>query len=173
MHPTNADPDALASALALKRIMIHKVHSVDIARINEVTRPDNLAMIRYLKIPKSPGSLKMPTSTPTLQWWIPSRTTARLSRACTLTASSTTIPCPAPPTILRHVHWLARLLLRDIRPNMGATSTMMARYLKALRMRPGPRLATACSTASAQIRRRLSALAAKTIFALSVSAPCG
>ena len=40
----NADPDALASALALKRIMIHKVHSVDIARINEVTRPDNLAM---------------------------------------------------------------------------------------------------------------------------------
>ena len=24
----NADPDALASALALKRIMVHKVHSV-------------------------------------------------------------------------------------------------------------------------------------------------
>ena len=50
----NADPDALASALALKRIMIHKVHNVDIARINEVTRPDNLAMIRYLNIPVRP-----------------------------------------------------------------------------------------------------------------------
>lgn len=48
----NADPDALASALALKRIMLHKVHSAEIMRINEVTRPDNLAMIRY---PAHPG----------------------------------------------------------------------------------------------------------------------
>ena len=46
-----ADPDALASALALKRIMAHRVRGVDIFRINEVTRPDNLAMIRYLRIP--------------------------------------------------------------------------------------------------------------------------
>ena len=46
-----ADPDALAAALALKRIMQTRVRSVDIARINEVTRPDNLAMIRYLRIP--------------------------------------------------------------------------------------------------------------------------
>lgn len=46
-----ADPDALASALALKRIMQTRVRSVDIARTNEVTRPDNLAMIRYLRIP--------------------------------------------------------------------------------------------------------------------------
>ena len=30
----NADPDALASALALKRIMIHKVHSVDLSLIH-------------------------------------------------------------------------------------------------------------------------------------------
>ena len=50
----NADPDALASAVALKRLMLHKVHSVDIMRINEVTRPDNLAMIRYLRIPAKP-----------------------------------------------------------------------------------------------------------------------
>ena len=46
-----ADPDALASALALKRIMQTRVRSVDIARTNEVSRPDNLAMIRYLRIP--------------------------------------------------------------------------------------------------------------------------
>lgn len=46
-----ADPDALASALALKRIMQARVRGVDIARINEVSRPDNLAMIRYLRIP--------------------------------------------------------------------------------------------------------------------------
>ena len=47
----NADPDALASAMALKRILLPKVHNADIARVNEVTRPDNLAMIRYLRIP--------------------------------------------------------------------------------------------------------------------------
>ena len=47
----NADPDALASALALRRILLPRVHNADIARVNEVTRPDNLAMIRYLRIP--------------------------------------------------------------------------------------------------------------------------
>lgn len=47
----NADPDALASAMALKRIISPRVHNADIARVNEVTRPDNLAMIRYLRIP--------------------------------------------------------------------------------------------------------------------------
>lgn len=46
-----ADPDALASALALRRIMQTRVRSVDIARTNQVSRPDNLAMIRYLHIP--------------------------------------------------------------------------------------------------------------------------
>ena len=47
----NADPDALACALALKRLLHNWVRSTDIMRINEVTRPDNLAMIRYLRIP--------------------------------------------------------------------------------------------------------------------------
>ena len=47
----NADPDALASAMALKRLLLPRVHNADIARVNEVTRPDNLAMIRYLRIP--------------------------------------------------------------------------------------------------------------------------
>ena len=47
----NADPDALASAMALRRIMIHRVRDVGIARVNEVTRPDNLSMIRCLRIP--------------------------------------------------------------------------------------------------------------------------
>lgn len=47
----NADPDALASAMALKRILAGRVEKVGIAHVNEVTRPDNLAMIRYLRIP--------------------------------------------------------------------------------------------------------------------------
>ena len=47
----NADPDALASAMALKRIINRRVESVGIAQVNEVKRPDNLAMIHYLRIP--------------------------------------------------------------------------------------------------------------------------
>ena len=47
----NADPDALGSAYALKRIMTRRVNNVAIAQINEIQRPDNLSMIRYCRIP--------------------------------------------------------------------------------------------------------------------------
>ena len=47
----NADPDALASAMALKRIMAHRVEDAAIARVNTITRPDNLEMIASLRIP--------------------------------------------------------------------------------------------------------------------------
>ncbi len=46
----NADPDAMASAMALKRIISRRVGTVDIARINTVTRPDNLAMIQATRL---------------------------------------------------------------------------------------------------------------------------
>lgn len=46
----NADPDALASAIALRRIIRRRVAHVDIVRINDIFRPDNLAMIHYLRI---------------------------------------------------------------------------------------------------------------------------
>lgn len=45
------DPDALASAMALKRILARRVEAVGMAMINEISRPDNLAMVRYLNIP--------------------------------------------------------------------------------------------------------------------------
>ena len=55
----NADPDAMGSAAALKRIMASRT-SADMYRINEITRPDNLAMLRYLhlNIPMWEESLK-------------------------------------------------------------------------------------------------------------------
>lgn len=135
----NADPDALASALALKRILIPRVHSVDIARVNEVTRPDNLAMIRYLNIPVKP--------------WQP-------EKACQYTRFALVDSQPhhhkafqdvAFDCIIDH-HPLPTApadaapdaaSFYDIRPDVGATSTMMTRYLQGLRVRPGPRLATA------------------------------
>ena len=44
----NADPDAMASAMALKRLLWRQVSATTIAHINEIRRPDNLAMIRLL-----------------------------------------------------------------------------------------------------------------------------
>ncbi len=43
----NADPDAISSAMALKRLLWRRVKEVAIAHFNKITRPDNLAMIEY------------------------------------------------------------------------------------------------------------------------------
>ena len=46
----NADPDAIASALAVKRLLWRRVASVTISNINTISRPDNLNMIRLLDV---------------------------------------------------------------------------------------------------------------------------
>jgi len=42
----NADPDAIACAMAVKRLLWRKVAGITISKINVIKRPDNLAMIR-------------------------------------------------------------------------------------------------------------------------------
>ena len=46
----HADPDSMASALALKRFFWRKVKRVNIVRINKIDRADNLAFVRLWKI---------------------------------------------------------------------------------------------------------------------------
>ena len=46
----NADPDAIASAMAVRRLLWRKVPNVTISNINIINRPDNLAMIRLLGV---------------------------------------------------------------------------------------------------------------------------
>lgn len=130
-----ADPDALAAAMALKRIMQHRVKAVDIMRVNEVTRPDNLAMIRYLHIP--------------VKAWQPEKA-ASYDRFAVVDSqphhhvSLKDIPFslvidhhPLPPEPYEGAQ------LYDVRPDVGATSSMMTRYLQGLRITPAPLLATA------------------------------
>jgi len=50
----NADPDSIASALALKRFFWRKVKNTLIYRINTIKRADNLALIKLLKIDHKP-----------------------------------------------------------------------------------------------------------------------
>lgn len=133
-----ADPDALASALALKRILLHRSHCADIYRTNEVTRPDNLAMIRYLRIP--------------VKAWQPEKATFYNRFAVVdsqphhnkgfqgISFDIVIDHHPQPHDVNTQA---ANAAFCDIRPAFGATSTIMTRYLQALRLRPGPRLATA------------------------------
>ena len=46
----NADPDALASALALQRLFWRKIRQAGIYRINRIDRADNLAFVKLLDI---------------------------------------------------------------------------------------------------------------------------
>jgi nanoRNase/pAp phosphatase (c-di-AMP/oligoRNAs hydrolase) len=46
----NADPDAIASSMAVSRLLWRKVLNVTISHINTINRPDNLAMIRLLGV---------------------------------------------------------------------------------------------------------------------------
>ena len=47
----SADPDALASAMAVKRLLRYRVQNVTIGYPNEIRRLNNLEMVKRLKIP--------------------------------------------------------------------------------------------------------------------------
>lgn len=131
----NADPDAMASALALKRILARRAGKVHMARINAITRPDNLAMARYLRIPLIAWS---DTLRPFFQKFALVDSQPHHNPAFADVPFSIVVDhhplVPEHPTQAAYV---------DIRPQYGAASTIFAEYLRALRIRPGARLATA------------------------------
>ena len=130
----NADPDAMASALALKRIMRRRVSDVRIACINEVTRPDNLAMIRYTR-------LHMEKLTPELL--------AQYDHYAMVDSQPSHSPMfqNIPFSVVIDHHPLTeevnQVPYHEIRPDYGATSTLLTEYLYNLEIRPGKLLATA------------------------------
>ena len=129
-----ADPDALASAMALQRIIRSRVKSVTIARTNEISRPDNLAMIRYLNIPVVKWRASMRKK---IQRFALVDSQAHHNPAFAGIDFSVVIdhhplptePCSAP--------------FQDIRPGYGSVSTIMTEYLYSAGIRPARLLATA------------------------------
>jgi len=128
------DPDAIASALALKRIFARRVRSVAIEGIFPVSRPDNLAMLRYLKIP--------------LNLWTPEK--RKLYSRFAIVDSQphhNKLFNDIPFDVVIDHHPIPTIDYKapyiDIQPNMGATSTILSSYLKAFGIRPGIYLATA------------------------------
>jgi nanoRNase/pAp phosphatase (c-di-AMP/oligoRNAs hydrolase) len=129
----DADPDALASAVALKRLLWHKVQSATIAHFNDIRRIGNVTMVRLLKIPLVRLHKINPQdfSRILLVDGQPHHHEAfcDLQYDAVIDHHPITISVDAP--------------FVDIRPNYGATATMMTEYLRSARIRPSKSLATA------------------------------
>ncbi len=128
-----ADPDSMASALALKRLLSRRVESTTIAHPNKIKRVNNLAMQELLKIPL-----------------VPLRQVKKEEFTKFVLIDSQ--PFHSPPlasfeydAVIDHHPitdgWSARFV--DIRPDYGATASMLAEYLKAAKINPSVLLATA------------------------------
>lgn len=132
MIPVNADPDSIGSAMAMKRLLWHRVASVTISNINVIKRPDNLAMIRLLGVKLIPFE-KIDIKS--------------FNKFVLLDSQPIHHPSFSPlqfSVIIDH-HPLTNVnaSFTDIRPQYGATASIMTEYLKSAKIKPSMRLATA------------------------------
>lgn len=129
----NADPDALASALAIKRILRYRVKSVVIAHPNEIHRLNNVSMVERLKIPlERLGNIKIQDYT----------------KKVLVDSQPGHLPVFEKiefDAIIDHHPVVGEYASSfvDIRPQYGACSTMLIEYLRAGSMKPSVSLATA------------------------------
>ncbi|MDR1947153.1 MAG: phosphoesterase [Desulfovibrio sp.] len=130
----NADPDAMASALALKNILSRRVQVAEIAKINTLSRPDNLAMVRYTRLRMTdfaecpPGAFDHYALTDSQPDHHP------IFKRIPFSLLLDHHPLSAAPPDIPFV---------EIRPEYGATSTLLTEFLYNLNIRPGKYLATA------------------------------
>jgi nanoRNase/pAp phosphatase (c-di-AMP/oligoRNAs hydrolase) len=127
----NADPDAIACAMAVKRLLWRKVAGITISNINVIKRPDNLAMIRLLGV-----------------------NLVHVDEIDKNEFSKTVIVDSQPDhnesfarfrydvIIDHHPDTAVDAPFLDIRPNYGAASSIMTEYLRAARIKPSAKLAT-------------------------------
>ena len=127
----NADPDAIASAMAVSRLLWRKVLNVTITNINKINRPDNLAMKRLLEVTMTPFSE------------IAFDQFSRIVMVDSQPDHNELMTSLKPDVIIDH-HPDSEVTapFLDIRPHYGATATIMTEYLKAARIKPSVKLAT-------------------------------
>lgn len=129
-----ADPDALASALAMKRILWRRVAGVTIARVNEISRPDNLAMVRLLKIAAKPMASLNPD---------------KFSKRVIVDGQPDhheALGCCSIHVVIDHHppgEALKDVAFADVRPKYGSCSTILTEYLQGAKIKISQRLATA------------------------------
>jgi nanoRNase/pAp phosphatase (c-di-AMP/oligoRNAs hydrolase) len=129
----DADPDSIASALALKRILWRRLAACVIANIRPITRPQNERMVRLLGI-----SL-------TLLQDLNPQDFNRKALVDSQPAHHELFGGHHYDLIIDHHPRLADTHARflDIRPEYGATSTIMTEYLRGAHIKPSLKLATA------------------------------
>jgi nanoRNase/pAp phosphatase (c-di-AMP/oligoRNAs hydrolase) len=129
----NPDPDALASALAFKKIIETKKRAVTIGYTGAIGRPENASMIRRLKIPAFPVSEKE----------------AARADAIAIVDSQPhffkDFILPRCDIVIDHHPHLAAFPVEfvDVRPDYLSTSSIMTEYLRAAGVRPTRNLASA------------------------------
>lgn len=129
----NADPDAMSSALALKRLFWRKVKKTIVCRVNAIKRSDNLAMVKLLGL-KVPYVNRVDTSKVT-KWAIVDGQPQHHPRFSKVKFDI--IIDHHPPANNLEAPYI------DIRDNFGATASMLTEYLRAASIKPSARLATA------------------------------
>jgi nanoRNase/pAp phosphatase (c-di-AMP/oligoRNAs hydrolase) len=129
----NADPDAIGAALCVKRLLWRKVASVNICSISTVKRPDNVAMVELLGVNLEKASEICKT---------------KFTRFVLVDSQPTHNECYNRfrfdaiidhHPVVTHQH----AIYEDIRPEYGATCSIMTEYLRAAKIRPTKKLATA------------------------------
>ncbi len=127
----NADPDAIASAMAVKRLLWRRVAGVTIANINIIKRPDNLAMIRLLGVDLIHFEK------------IDKDVFHRFIIVDSQPDHHESFALFKPDVIIDHHPETSPVApYCDIRPQYGATATIMTEYLRAARIKPSVKLAT-------------------------------
>ncbi|MEW4566379.1 DHH family phosphoesterase [Tautonia sp. JC769] len=137
MSHVNPDPDALASMLGLRALLEHRRPDADVTLTLDgmLARAENRAMVEYLEIPLVPVE-DAPTGPGVAVVMVDTQphTGRRASETVT------------PVAVLDHHETggdLGGVAFRDIRPDMGATSTMVTSYLLEQGVPLTERLATA------------------------------
>jgi nanoRNase/pAp phosphatase (c-di-AMP/oligoRNAs hydrolase) len=127
------DPDAIGSALALRELLGRNRATTPIVTFGEVTRPENLAMIRLLDV-----------QIERISYEDLHKDGARLAL---VDVQPPYFEQPLGPVDLVVDHHPKRTAFKshfaDLRTAYGATSTIFTEYLRAIGMEPSQRLATA------------------------------
>lgn len=130
----NADPDALAGAMAIKQLLRYRVRSVVITHPNEIRRLNNIAMVQRLKIP--------------LEKWSNIKFDA-FKKKVMVDSQPPHLPVFEKmkfDVVIDHhplVGVECQATFADIRPDYGAASSMLVEYLRAAGIKPTVATATA------------------------------
>jgi len=129
----NADPDAMASALALQRLFWRRVKKTSVYRTNVIKRADNLAMIKLLNIKQQHIRRLNPAG---INKWVIVDSQPHHNEQLARFRFD---------IIIDHhpLEQKSSALFVDIREDYGAACTILTEYLRAAEIKPSPRLATA------------------------------